>query len=61
MKTISEIFKSKPELLEEKEVKERKKTREKFTCPTCHQSAWAKKTAKLACGNSVQPMIIEEE
>lgn len=44
-----------------KETKERKKTREKFTCPRCHQSAWAKKTAKLACGNCIQPMIIEEE
>lgn len=47
--------------VEEKEAKERKKTREKFTCPSCQQSAWAKKTAKLACGNCLQPMIIEEE
>lgn len=46
--------------IEEKEVKECKKTREKFTCPTCHQSAWAKKTAKLACGNCLKEMIIEE-
>lgn len=45
--------------LEEKETKERKKTREKFVCPECHQQAWAKKTAKLACGNCMKIMVIE--
>lgn len=48
-------------VLETKESKERKKTREKFTCPTCLQAAWAKKTAKLACGECKVEMIIEEE
>lgn len=46
---------------EEKEKKKRNKTREKFVCPSCQMQAWAKKTAKLACGNCIQPMIIEEE
>ena len=44
-----------------KEQKERKKTREKFTCPNCMQSAWAKKTAHLACGDCMVVMVIEEE
>lgn len=47
-------------IVEEKEVKERKKTREKFICPSCHMQAWAKKTAKLACGVCLKEMTIEE-
>lgn len=42
-----------------KEKKKRNKTREKFCCPQCHQQAWAKKTAKLACGNCMKEMVIE--
>jgi len=45
-----------------KELKERKKTREKWTCPQClSQHAWAKKTAKIACGICLVPMIIDGE
>jgi ribosomal protein S27AE len=33
-----------------KELGERKITREKFTCPNCHQNAWAKPGARLLCG-----------
>lgn len=47
--------------VEEKETKERNKTREKFCCPECHQQAWAKKTAKLACGNCLKEMVIEND
>lgn len=48
-------------VVETKEAKERKKTREKFTCPSCLQSAQAKKTAKLMCGVCEVHMIIESE
>lgn len=49
-------------VVDEKVEKERKKTRYKFTCPNCmEESAWAKKTAKLACGTCLVPMVIEEE
>lgn len=48
-------------VVETKEAKERKKTREKFSCPSCQTSAWAKKTAKLMCGNCEEHMVIEEE
>lgn len=49
-------------IVPEKESKERKKTRYKFTCPDClEESAWAKKTAKLACGVCLVPMVVEEE
>lgn len=42
--------------------KERKKTREKWTCPKClSQHAWAKKTAKIACGICLVPMVIDGE
>ena len=44
-----------------KVTKERKKTREKFTCKTCMQSAWAKKTANLMCGECEEKMVIEDE
>jgi predicted SprT family Zn-dependent metalloprotease/ribosomal protein S27AE len=45
-----------------KESKERKKTREKWVCPQCVETtAWAKKTAKLACGNCMVEMVIEGE
>lgn len=48
--------------VEEKEVKERKKTREKFVCPQCMKTtAWAKKTAKLACGDCLVSLQIETE
>lgn len=47
-------------IVESKEAKERKKTREKFTCPTCMMSAMAKKTAKLICGECEVKMLIEE-
>lgn len=46
-------------VVEPKIEKERNKTREKFCCPQCHQQAWAKKTAKLACGNCMKLMVIE--
>lgn len=45
----------------EKEKKEKVKTREKFICPECHQAAWSKPSAKLACGNCKEIMVIEEE
>jgi len=48
-------------VVETKESKERKKTREKFSCPTCMTAAWAKKTAKLMCGECEKHMVIEEE
>ncbi len=48
-------------IVESKEAKERKKTREKFCCPNCLQSAMAKKTAKLMCGVCEIHMIIESE
>lgn len=48
-------------IVEPKEEKERKKTREKFVCPVCLQQAWAKKTAKLACGIDLVAMKIEED
>ncbi len=42
--------------------KERKKTREKWSCPKClSEHCWAKKTAKIACGKCLVPMIVEEE
>lgn len=47
-------------VIDEKVEKERKKTREKFTCPSCLQSAWAKKTANLMCGECEEHMVIEE-
>lgn len=48
-------------VVESKETKERKKTREKWTCPKCLQEhAWARKTAKIACGVCMVPMVIEE-
>lgn len=47
-------------IVESKEAKERKKTREKFTCPACMLSAMAKKTAKLICGECEIKMVIEE-
>lgn len=47
--------------VEEKESKERKKTREKFFCPQCHQACWGKKTAKLMCGICEKHMVIESE
>lgn len=43
-----------------KEKKTRTKTREKFTCPDCHQACWGKKTANLMCGICEKHMIIEE-
>jgi len=43
-----------------KESKERKKTREKFNCPTCMQAVWGKKTANIMCGDCEEKMIIEE-
>jgi hypothetical protein len=30
--------------------KEKKSSKNKFTCPKCEQNAWAKKDAKLICG-----------
>src|SRR5258706_1009262 len=48
-------------LVIEIEKKEKKRTREKFVCPNCMESAQAKKTAKLICGNDMTPMIIEGE
>lgn len=47
-------------VVESKEKKERKKTREKFVCKKCLQSAQAKKTAKLLCGDCMLPMKIEK-
>ncbi len=41
--------------------KDKKKTREKFTCPSCYQAAWAKKTAKLMCAECEELMVIEGE
>jgi predicted SprT family Zn-dependent metalloprotease len=41
--------------------REKKKTREKFLCPTCQQSAMAKKTARLMCADCKEMMVIEEE
>lgn len=41
--------------------KEKKKTREKWACPKCLQSAQAKKTASLVCGVCMVKMVIESE
>ena len=34
----------------DKKPKTRKKSKVKYTCPDCHQNAWAKPEAKLMCG-----------
>lgn len=44
-----------------KEKKERKKTRQKFVCTKCLQSAQAKKTANLMCGTCMCKMIVEKK
>ena len=46
---------------EVKKDRKKNKTREKFTCPSCFQAAWAKKTAKIMCGDCEEHMIIEKE
>jgi len=48
-------------VVEDKVTKEKKKTREKFVCPRCLQEhAWAKKSAKIACGVCLIAMVIDE-
>ena len=48
-------------VVEPKIEKERKKTREKFCCPTCLQAVWAKKTANIMCGDCEEKMVVEDE
>jgi len=43
------------------EAKEKKKTRDKYVCPTCLTNAWAKPKTKLMCGEDEVMMIVEEE
>lgn len=46
---------------EAKKDRKKNKTREKFTCPSCFQAAWAKKTAKIMCGECEEHMVIEDK
>lgn len=45
----------------EKEKKKRKKTRYKYTCPTCMVNMWGKKDANIVCGDCMEKMIVEED
>lgn len=47
--------------VEEKEVRERKKTRSKYSCPTCMVNIWAKKNIVVLCGNCNEKFIKEED
>jgi hypothetical protein len=44
-----------------KEKGEKKKNREKFTCPSCMSSVWGKSSLNIMCGDCEMKMVIEEE
>lgn len=46
--------------IEQPEKGERKKSKVKYTCPTCEQNAWAKPEASLMCGKCTETMESEE-
>lgn len=48
-------------VVEEKEAKEKKKTRFKFTCPVCMVNVMGKKDLNVVCGDDMEKMIIEDE
>lgn len=46
---------------DEKEDKEKKKNKVKYSCPKCEQNAWAKPKASLVCGECMEPMGGEDD
>lgn len=48
-------------VVEEKEAKEKKKTRFKFTCPTCMVHVMGKRDLNVVCGDDMEKMIMEED
>ncbi len=46
--------------IEQPEKGERKKSKVKYTCPTCEQNVWAKPEASLMCGKCTETMESEE-
>ncbi|MBZ9715804.1 hypothetical protein [Deinococcus multiflagellatus] len=42
---------------EEERKRKKRESKTRFTCPACHQNAWAKPEAKLACGECRQPLV----
>jgi hypothetical protein len=41
--------------------KQKNGSKTKFTCPSCHQNAWAKITARLKCGSDDIPLVVADD